>query len=580
MAKHRSTIILVLGMHRSGTSAFTRTLNLLGAEVPGTLHDPHPQENPLGFWESKELMGSHERFLAAVGSGWDDLRPLPDRFFDHPAALHCRDEVLALLGPSLTQSPILVIKDPRICRLLPLWRKVGDNLGADIRAVLTVRNPIEVALSLLARNGFDRARSLMLWLGHFLAAERGSRGLPRCFAAYDDFLRQPEASARHLAARLGCFDDQGSARALPEIAAFWRQELRHHCWDDQAVLADDEVASWVRQTFDWALQAVADPDLSPAPLDHVWDELDHAMAALGTFLDPARLSHQHHLETELTKRDRHIEALERDLAIQASDVVRQNQQLAELGGQLACKQSEIVGILQAQEQRQREWTEVMETLSARDDEIIRLQQTQAVKDTEIAGLNSTRFEQTAVIASLTTVRDHQESQVKSLQAELAGLETRLTDLHDQLQDANADNTLLRTRLAEASTEIHTRQQSYDRLLTQLRDQQVWQETLVMALAAKPRTWRDELWCRHMLRGIDLGDWFDPVYYCRTMPQMAGSDPLIHFLRHGWKQGGNPSPRFDVGRYLAANPDVRADGINPLLHYLRYGRAEGRQAFAV
>jgi HAD superfamily hydrolase (TIGR01549 family) len=71
--------------------------------------------------------------------------------------------------------------------------------------------------------------------------------------------------------------------------------------------------------------------------------------------------------------------------------------------------------------------------------------------------------------------------------------------------------------------------------------------------------------------------FDPAYYLFTYSdcRRADVDPLLHFVKFGWKERRNPSPNFDTSYYLNANPDVLQSGINPLIHYIRYGRKEGR-----
>ncbi len=71
--------------------------------------------------------------------------------------------------------------------------------------------------------------------------------------------------------------------------------------------------------------------------------------------------------------------------------------------------------------------------------------------------------------------------------------------------------------------------------------------------------------------------FDSKYYLLTNPDIrhADIDPILHFIRNGWKEYRNPSPSFDLSYYLYSNPDVRQSGVNPLLHYIRYGKAEGR-----
>src|SRR5688500_11885035 len=77
VADARRTAILVCGMHRSGTSAFTRVVNLLGARLPEPLMPPEPENNERGFWESPQLHRLHEQLLQATGSSWDDVSALP-----------------------------------------------------------------------------------------------------------------------------------------------------------------------------------------------------------------------------------------------------------------------------------------------------------------------------------------------------------------------------------------------------------------------------------------------------------------------------------------------------------------------
>ncbi len=72
--------------------------------------------------------------------------------------------------------------------------------------------------------------------------------------------------------------------------------------------------------------------------------------------------------------------------------------------------------------------------------------------------------------------------------------------------------------------------------------------------------------------------FDPVYYLFNYPdvRIADMDPLRHFMKVGWKEGRNPSDKFNCKKYLERYPDVNSVGINPLLHYICYGQKEGRQ----
>ena len=67
----RKTAILVAGMHRSGTSAVSRILNLLGCALPKTLSSAGP-DNPSGFRESMAIKDLNDAILASAGSAWDD----------------------------------------------------------------------------------------------------------------------------------------------------------------------------------------------------------------------------------------------------------------------------------------------------------------------------------------------------------------------------------------------------------------------------------------------------------------------------------------------------------------------------
>lgn len=80
--------------------------------------------------------------------------------------------------------------------------------------------------------------------------------------------------------------------------------------------------------------------------------------------------------------------------------------------------------------------------------------------------------------------------------------------------------------------------------------------------------------------VDRMPGFDEIYYrywYRDVGQFPGT-PLQHYLQHGWKEGRDPSAGFSGDGYLAANPDVQANGFNPLAHFLEYGLAEGRKGW--
>src|ERR1700712_2357048 len=71
LASTKRRAILVLGMHRSGTSALSGVVNALGPAAPKPLLAPRA-DNPRGFFESAALADAHDDLLLSAGSYWDD----------------------------------------------------------------------------------------------------------------------------------------------------------------------------------------------------------------------------------------------------------------------------------------------------------------------------------------------------------------------------------------------------------------------------------------------------------------------------------------------------------------------------
>ncbi len=71
--------------------------------------------------------------------------------------------------------------------------------------------------------------------------------------------------------------------------------------------------------------------------------------------------------------------------------------------------------------------------------------------------------------------------------------------------------------------------------------------------------------------------FDGDFYLRQYLGTApvGTDPVVHYLKYGAKEGNNPCPLFDSRFYLERYPDVAAADINPLVHFCRFGARELR-----
>jgi len=176
-------------MHRSGTSALTRLLNLLGASLPADLYPAGPG-NELGHWEPADSGPLHDAMLASMGTHWVSMAPGNEDWVRSPTAAHFRGRLRELIVKQFDDAPLFVVKDPRISLFLPMWTDVLSELNIDPRIVMAFRNPLEVAQSLAHRHrsstqddAWHVDRGGLLWLRYVTAGERNSRNIPRAFCS-------------------------------------------------------------------------------------------------------------------------------------------------------------------------------------------------------------------------------------------------------------------------------------------------------------------------------------------------------------------------------------------------------------
>ncbi|HYM72888.1 MAG TPA: glycosyltransferase [Stellaceae bacterium] len=245
-----ATAIVVLGMHRSGTSALTGMLHHLGVALGERLM-PATIDNPRGYWEHTDIVAAHDRLLSALGSAWDDIRPLPGGFEHGEPAADGRRELAAIVRRDFAEAPLWALKDPRLCRLMPLWSMLFDEERISPRYILALRHPLDVAASLDARDGISTPRALLLWLGHLFDAERATRGRRRAIVHYEALIgaRGWRPVAAQLVAELDLAWPQQSAAAEAAVDAFLAPELRRRRVSDTAAAGSGRMQAWVETVY-------------------------------------------------------------------------------------------------------------------------------------------------------------------------------------------------------------------------------------------------------------------------------------------------------------------------------------------
>ena len=223
----RKDAVVVLGMHRSGTSAMSRVLSLAGAQLPSSLMIATPS-NPVGHWEPQDVADFNDRLFAELDSNWSDTFGPREFLQRKPRFLRHLPEAREILRNNYGESDFIVLKEPRTSILLDIWVEALKQEDYEISYIIMVRHPEEVALSLQARDGFHKNKSLLLWATYMASAEQGTRGCRRIFVKHDDLIFDPEKVLDRVEADLGLIFPRRSWDSALEIQQFLKSELKHH----------------------------------------------------------------------------------------------------------------------------------------------------------------------------------------------------------------------------------------------------------------------------------------------------------------------------------------------------------------
>ncbi|MFW5450517.1 MAG: sulfotransferase family protein [Methylophagaceae bacterium] len=222
-----NTIILILGMHRSGTSALTGVLEQLGVHLGCSLLSGIIGVNDKGFFEHESIVDQHNKILNAMGRNWMDLRPMPDNWWQNGNINVFSGNIIDILLKEFSGEKLFGIKDPRLCRLMPLWLDVLESLQYSPKVILCFRHPFVVANSLQIRDQLDFEVGILLWLSHVLESEKYSRNLPRSVLLYDDLMTDWELVCNRVSEEIDikCLHDvSGSKEAINQ---FLDRKLQH-----------------------------------------------------------------------------------------------------------------------------------------------------------------------------------------------------------------------------------------------------------------------------------------------------------------------------------------------------------------
>src|SRR5215216_1772383 len=182
-----SQVVIIAGMHRSGTSMIARLLNLcglyLGQEnellLPGA-------DNIQGYWENTRFTLLNDALLSQLNGAWDYPRPVNRGWEKSSKFFYSRSEASKLIQEFSTYK-FWGWKDPRNSLTFPFWK----GLIPSVKIVVCVRNPLEVVHSLQKRNYLSPALSFHLWLEYNKTILLDSRPENRIITQYESYFHDP-----------------------------------------------------------------------------------------------------------------------------------------------------------------------------------------------------------------------------------------------------------------------------------------------------------------------------------------------------------------------------------------------------
>lgn len=223
--------IIILGMHRSGTSLLAEVVHRWGAFAGGENELMGGNEwNRRGYWEYWPLVRFNETLLDSLDSTWIAPPAAPEAVAQKAALPEMRDEAFRLVEEMGMGGRVWLWKDPRLTAVLPFWKEIWR----DVIYIVPIRHPRDIAGSLARRDGLPVTGSLQLWQASSLAILDFLDGKEDVlFVEYEKFLEEPLACCRAVAAFLDERFDKEPAEAdqVERMAGAVRGDLRNQVSD-------------------------------------------------------------------------------------------------------------------------------------------------------------------------------------------------------------------------------------------------------------------------------------------------------------------------------------------------------------
>ena len=400
-----SKLIVVLGMHRSGTSAVARGLQVMGVELGDRMMPPAENNNITGFWEDVDLNALNIEIMTALGQDWSYLSPIKASNIELLLEKGYFLRAAKLLQQKIGTKSVFGFKDPRVAKLLPFWKEVFRHCQVSVSYVFSIRHPFSVAKSLSRRDGLDAERSYVLWLGHVIGGLIGTTGENCVFVDYDQLMQSPDQELTRIAKGIGLEIDATKLQTYKD--EFLVPELRHSVYDLNDLAIDDACPPLVREVYTRLLDVATDK----SRIDEVnvqnslvtWvNEFDRVTPILAL---TDRLFTEKELAAELAaENNNRIVGLNQEVTDLKHGVVERDGQISSLSQYIAERDEQIINLNQNVAERDEQIISLNQNIAECDEKTSNLNQiVLAQENTHREILNSISWRLTAPLRTLGTI---------------------------------------------------------------------------------------------------------------------------------------------------------------------------------
>ncbi|MFB9758268.1 sulfotransferase family protein [Ectobacillus funiculus] len=245
----QSKAICVLGSGRCGTSMVTRSINLIGVEL-GLNFFPTDSTNPKGYWENREIVMLHKKFLDSVGNNINQ-----PQWWHRNEFRHIKQELKEFVASHFSNKELWGWKDPRTCQFIELWSEILKELNVFTHFLIMVRNPVDVAASFKRAYNADQKVAMAIWQRATLLALKKTDGESRIIFDYNQVLDNSLDCLRAISNTFDLPMPQDENKLKNELNKFVDLKLQHSRTSIENLMNNASIEDEIKELYQLCVKA-------------------------------------------------------------------------------------------------------------------------------------------------------------------------------------------------------------------------------------------------------------------------------------------------------------------------------------